>query len=509
MRTFLLILTCLMNSHAMAKVSLPHIFGDSMVLQRDMSIPVWGMAEPGEDVSVSLFDQNRHTQADENGQWRIELNPLDAGGPFILKIRGENTILLTDIWIGEVWLCSGQSNMALPLKQDQAAKTALPQADFPQIRLFDRKGSAYPSRYEFSAEQLQNLRSGNYYLPTEWRSCSSNNAGEFSAVAYYFGKALFEQFQVPIGLIHNAIGGSGTEGWISREALDAHPQLRYLVNIPEGKTWLDLEGLHPFLMERAEFNLGAWLRTGKPYRAHPFQPGFLYETGIRPLIPFAIRGVIWYQGESNSTNPALHRHLFPLLIESWRKAWGQGDFPFLFVQLPGMGTSAGYQAERWPEFRETQQAALSLPNTGMAVTIDVGNPTNVHPADKKTVGDRLARIAKRRVYGLDITDTGPQVIGFEIDSLRLRVCWSNTGGKLMTSDGEMPKGLVLRGYTNGGQQEQLIPVTGVIQADTISIPFPTGFVPYELKYAWAPFPICNLVNREGLPAVPFRLDLNL
>lgn len=484
------------------------IFGDSMVLQQQIPIPVWGNSAPREMISVSLHKQSQQTLSDDQGKWEVILKPEKAGGPFILLIEGENTLLFKNVLIGEVWLCSGQSNMAFPLSQDFAGKEELATMDFSQIRLFDQKGSAYPSRVEFSAEQLDNLRKGNYYLPTKWRSCSPATAKDFSAVAYYFGKSLHEQFHVPIGLINNAIGGSSTESWISKEALDSHPQLRYLVNVPAGKTWLDLEGLHPFLIARGAYNLRAWIREGQPYRDHPFKPTYLYETGIQPLIPFALRGVIWYQGESNSTNPELHKHLFPLLIESWRKDWGQGDFPFLFVQLPGMGTSKGYQAEKWPEFRASQEAALSLPNTGMAVTIDVGNPTDVHPKDKKTVGERLARIAKAQVYGLDIIHSGPIVDGFEVVDRILTITWLHASGGLKTADGETPKGLVLRGYVYGGQEEQLIAVRDAwIEGHELRIPFPEGFVPYELKYAWAPFPICNLINGDGLPAAPFKLNL--
>jgi sialate O-acetylesterase len=495
---------------ASADVTLAKVFGSNMVLQRDRPAPIWGAATPGDTLTVTFAGQTHTATADKKGNWRITLTPLKAsakGRPLAVQSTIDNRqSTIEDVLVGDVWLCSGQSNMAFALRSAASAKTELPAADHPRIRLLHMIQGTPGGRSVYGPKELARCTPEKYFAGT-WTTCTPETAKNFSAVAYFFGRDLHQATRVPVGLIHNAVGGTPTEAWMSRATLEADPQFRELL-----EDWPASKQLHPFMSERSSIHLKAWREAATkakaagqpapPMPGHPFKPAFLYESGIAPLMPFAIRGVIWYQGESNSTNPQLHERLFPAMIRDWRKGWGQKELPFLFVQLPGMGTSKGYRAEKWPEFREGQARALSLPNTGMAVTIDVGNPTNVHPRDKRTVGRRLALIARAKVYGEKIVCSGPALksLTAAADGRGVTLTFDCIGGGLAVRGGGK-----LTGFETAGRDGKFTPAEATIQGDTVLVA--TTGKPTAIRYAWAPFPDANLINKEGLPAAPFRTNV--
>lgn len=473
-----------------AEVRLPTVFGDHMVLQRNQPLPIWGWAAPGESITVAFEKETRRTTADSDGKWLVRFAPQQATTqPLTLTVKGTNTITLTDILIGEVWLCSGQSNMHWPLKKAANGETEIASASLPNLRLLNLRGNPYPDNREFDEQELASC-TPEKYLTGSWAVAAPQSAAEFSAVAFYFGRELLDTLNVPIGLIHNAIGGTPTEAWISEHTLQNDPALKPLLT-----NWFSNELIHSFCRERASVNL----RRGPSTARHPYQPGFMYEAGIAPLIPFALRGVIWYQGESNAHNVALHDKLFPALITEWRRAWGQGDFPFLFVQLPNMGTERGYAAQLWPEFRESQARALRIAKTGMAVTIDIGDPADVHPRNKRDVGHRLALLARARVYGEKIEDSGPALKVVRIERQKLRLSFSHTTGGLKARNDE-----ALTGFEVAGANGAFVSAQVKLEGDEIIVFSSRAVNPVAVRYGFAPNPRCNLVNGAGLPASPFR-----
>ena len=496
----------LVTAPSVADVELAKVFGDHMALQRGSLVPIWGRADPSEEVAVAFRGQTVTTGADGSGRWRVNVLSGRAGGPFQLVVEGKNRIELSDVLVGEVWVCSGQSNMRWSLQGAESGGAEIPKADYPNIRFLDLKGTAYPGDHVFTDEDLANCTTDRYFAGA-WAACTPETAKDFSAVAYFFGRELHKALDVPIGLIHNAVGGAPTEAWISRSSLYAHPRFR-----PMLADWLDNEMNHSWVRERAGKNLAAWVeaaerarsegKTPPPRPHHPYEPGFLFDAGIAPLIPFAFRGAIWYQGESNGHDPLLHEELFTALTNDWRRAWGQGTFPFLYVQLPGMGTEKGYPAEKWPEFREGQLRALGIPNTAMAVTIDIGHPTDIHPKNKRDVGHRLALAARARVYGEDVVYSGPVFRSMEKESAALRLRFRHVGGGLTARGGGE-----LVGFEVFGEDGTSHTATAETEGGEILVSNPEVPSPVAVRYAWAPFPDCNLVNQEGLPASPFRAVL--
>ena len=507
-------LIALTASIASAEVTPAKVFGPNMVLQRGRPVPIWGTATPGDTLTVTFAGQTKTATTDKNGRWRITLDPLQASSKSrVLAVQSEienRKLEIENVLVGDVWLCSGQSNMAFALRSAASAKTELPAANHPGIRLLHMIQGTPGGRSVYGPKELARCTPKKYFAGA-WTACTPETAKNFSAVAYFFGRDVHQAAGVPVGLIHNAVGGTPTEAWISRATLQADPKFRELLT-----DWPASKQLHPFMAERSSIHLKSWREAGEKARAagqsvppmpgHPFKPAFLYEAGIAPLMPLAIRGAIWYQGESNSTNPQLHERLFPAMIRDWRKGWGQalgapggGDFPFLFVQLPGMGTSKGYRAEKWPEFREGQARALSLPNTGMAVTIDVGNPTNVHPQNKRAVGQRLALIARAKVYGEKVVHSGPVLtsLAAAADGQSLKLTFDCVGGGLTVRGGGK-----LTGFESAGRDGKFTPAEATIQGDTVIVA--AEGAPTAVRYAWAPFPDANLINKEGLPAAPFR-----
>ena len=363
----------LLAASAFADVRLARIFSDHAVLQRGKPVPVWGTAEPGERVTVEFRGQKISTVARDNGEWRVTLKPMPAGGPFQMTVRGNNPVVLNDVLVGEVWVASGQSNMEWPVALSNNAEQEIAEANNPQIRLF-----IVPKAV--SDGPLKDLSSG------AWQACTPETVRNFSAVGYFFARELQRALKVPVGVIETAWGGTPAESWTSKPTLMAHPSLRYLL-----ENWRRAEAIYPQAMENYHKQLAEWERAaaqaraeGKPEpkkpdpprdpRSNPWKPSGLFNAMIAPIVPYAIQGAIWYQGESNAGRAYEYRTLFPALIQDWRDAWAQGDFPFLFVQLANFMPAKPEPGESaWAELREAQLMTLSLPNTGMAVAIDIGD----------------------------------------------------------------------------------------------------------------------------------------
>ncbi|HOJ34826.1 MAG TPA: sialate O-acetylesterase [Candidatus Hydrogenedentes bacterium] len=640
---------------AATNVRLPALFTDNMVLQRDMKVPVWGWADPSGKVTVELGKQRVACLVGEDGKWVVHLRPMPAGGPYELKVIGAETITLKDVLIGDVWICSGQSNMQWPVKFGDAGvlnrDEEVANANYPNIRLF-----SVPLKRAF--EPKENLEGAE-----PWKVCSPETVGPFSAVAYFFGRELHKHLNVPIGLIQTAWGGTVAEAWTSEASLrtipDFVPQIDKLkeevrqgeariqqvtqqyqeqfkawfqtldekdpgyangqavwasaklktadwakVTIPDSSCFKDFDGTGWFRktvtiptawagksltlslgpindLDRVWFNgvqvgettygtpwrnprvygvpaelvkpgnavitvrvldiggsggllgkaeqltlsvaggesislAGEWLyhagldlKTVPPLpqrpaliENNPNLPSVLYNAMIAPLIPYGIRGAIWYQGESNANRAYQYRTLFPTLITDWRKQWGQGDFPFLFVQLanfqevkPEPGDDA------WAELREAQTMTLSLPNTGMAVTIDIGEANDIHPQNKQDVGKRLALAARHVAYGEELDYSGPLYKSMQVEGSSIRLYFDHVDGGLTTPNGEP-----LKGFAIAGEDKKFVWADAKIDGDTVVVSSPSVPNPVAVRYAWAINPVCNLYNRAGLPASPFRTD---
>jgi sialate O-acetylesterase len=428
-----------------------------MVLQRGMKVPVWGTASPGEKVTVKFRDQEVSAETGQDGKWKVELTKLEAGGPFEMTISSpKNQVQLKDILVGEVWVCSGQSNMEWPLNGTEGAKEAIANADNPKIRLFtvQRAVATAPQR-DLAAGKRR----------SSWQECTTTTVPGFSAVAYYFGRDLQKALGVPVGLIHTSWGGTPAEHWTSKEVLEAHEATKDLAK-----------------------NKGA---SGK------------YNAMIAPLIPFAIRGAIWYQGESNVGRAQQYRTLFPAMIKDWRDRWGEGKFPFLFVQIaPWARYGKNADDTNWAQLCEAQLlTAQAVPHTACIVTTDVGDPKDIHPRKKAPIGDRLARAALALAHGKKIEYSGPVFANLKIDGDKAVLSFKHLGGGLEA------KGGPLTGFTIAGPDGKYVKANAEIKGDTVVVSSPEVRQPTAVRYGWALYPELNLQNREGLPASPFRTDM--
>lgn len=434
-----ILIACAIASPAHGNVKLAPIFGDNMVLQRDMPVPVWGTAAAGEAVTVLFGGQMKSTKADDKGNWQVKLDALKAGGPFELTIAGTNKVTFANVLVGEVWVCSGQSNMQWALKQTEKA----------DVEIAD------------SANNHLRLNSG------KWQVAGPETSGQFSGTGYYFGKALQKALGVPVGLVNRSVGGTSARAWTSKNAI--------------------LE--EPAMMPFVESILG---KDGKG------NPGNLYIGLIRPLQPMAIRGVVWYQGESDASRPQEYAELIKTMIRSWRKDWGQGDFPFLYVHLGAIGAAPKTPADvGWGPIREAQDAALKLPNTGVAEFFD--SDSDLHPRKKKLAGDRLALTARGLVYGEKIVHSGPVHEKVEKGGDALIVHFKSVGGGLV-SKGE------LKGFAIAGKDGIFQWADAEIKGDTVRLTSKAVPVPEFVRYGYASNPRATLYNREDLPALPFRTD---
>lgn len=640
MKIKFLILDCVFSSFfVQAQIKLPGIFGDHMVLQRDRPVAVWGWSGPGETIKVSFLQHTKQTKADQSGRWRVTLDPMPAGGPYEMSVKGRSTLILHDIMVGEVWICSGQSNMEFTLKLVQNAAAEMSMADYPQIRHIK-----IPNRVSEMPESD--------ISPASWEICTPATAGNFTAVGYFFARELARRLQVAVGLVNTSWGGTMVETWTSREAFETSPEfknmiasvpaedLRPLINrkhqalvdqirllqkniadsLPEdewknpgydGSGWpkisvariwenqnLGLSELDGIVWYRKEIQLGdsewikpAWLSLGKiddndstfvngvgvgvtrnyaenrQYRIPPgilkagrniitvrvedtgggggfyddsagiylktaekkiplsdawhFRiasylragPGFgpndypclLYNAMIHPLIPFAIRGALWYQGEANAERAYQYRTAFPLMITDWRRQWGEGDFPFYFVQLASWNANNG-NSERgstWAELREAQARTLQLPATGMSVTTDIGESGDIHPKNKQDVGSRLAAIALHHIYGQDIEFSGPVLDSMHLEGNKILLTFTHVGTGLMTKD----KYGYIRGFEISGADRHFHYAKATMANNTLWVYSDEVKEPVSVRYNWADDAgEGNLYNREGFPAQPFRTD---
>jgi sialate O-acetylesterase len=635
----LFFLLCLCAS-LFGQVKLPRIISDGMVLQRDSEVNIWGWAASHEKISVRFIDSTYTTRANSSGEWSVTLSVLKAGGPYSLHVKGSNVVTVNDIMVGDVWVCSGQSNMELPMKSvSPIYGDEIANCENPNIRHF-----YVPQTYNFTTPQ-KDLPSG------VWKTATPKNVLEFSAVAYFFGKALYEKYKVPIGLINSSLGGSPAESWMSEEALKMFPVhyaeaqrfkdsslieqiekqdnaridawysllrkkdrgyadsqkiwynpdlntsdwarmkipgywsatelgtvngvvwFRKKVNVPAAVTGKDATlilgrivdadsvfingefvgttsyqypsrryaiplnvlkagentivvrvinsaGEGGFVPDKSyeiaaadtaidlrgvwQYRLGAAMDPLASQTFIRWKPLGLYNAMITPLLNYRIKGVVWYQGESNAGRPVEYRDLLPALIRDWRTHWNQGDFPFLVVQLPNfMEAKSGPSESNWAMLREAQSRALALPNTGMAVTIDIGEWNDVHPLDKKDVGNRLALAAQRVAYGNEtIVSSGPTYRSMKIAGNKLLLTLTSAGGGLIAKGGGE-----LNYFAVAGADKKFIWAHARIDGDTIVVWSEQVSNPVAVRYAWADNPAgANLFNKEGLPASPFRTD---
>jgi len=478
---------------ARADIQLPYLIADHMVVQRDSPVHIWGKAEPGEAVSVAFRGAAATSVTDALGQWSVYLSPGGAGGPFPMTIRGANTVELGDILVGDVWVASGQSNMEWPIAWAGGAQDEIAHARFPRIRLVRamHKVSEYP---------LDNL------VGEMWRECTPESAANFSAVAYHFGRLLEGHLGVPIGLIQTAWGGTPLDAWTSLGAISQEPAL-----MPVIAQWNTLMQEHAVALLKYHRAAKDWEAAAPRIKAEgkapppapekpvgpggPRAPGGLFNGMVAPITGYAIRGVIWYQGEANATveRVPVYARLFQAMIRDWRRAWGLGDFPFLFVQL------ANYHdpGKAWPELREAQRSALALHNTAMVVTIDIGTPESIHPPDKRTVGLRLSLAARALAYGEPVEYSGPFPRQVTAEDGALRVWFDHSPG--LTAPGG-----VVKGFEIAGRDRSFVPAEARIEGGTVVVRSEAILRPVYVRYAWKDNPDCNLFNGAGLPASPFQ-----
>lgn len=468
------------------------LFSDHAVLQRGKPIPVWGTATPGAEITVTLFGKNATaTTADAQGQWKVALPPHEAGGPFDMSISGDgDTKRFRNIMVGEVWVCSGQSNMEWSLNSSFNADWHVAAARIPRLRFFQ-----VPNVANTKPQSTVNA---------SWAECTPQTAAGFSAVGYFFGRNLLLNLDVPIGLIQSDWGGTPAEAWTSREALDREPILQHyhanfdkaLQNHDPEKAKADYEAA---VAKAKEAKKAAPRKPGDP-RTSP-NPSTLYNAMIHPLMPYAIRGAIWYQGESNGSKGFEYRTLFPTMIKDWRDRWGQGDFPFLCVQLAPYATGNKPDGPQWAELREAQHHATKvLPNVGMAVITDVGEAKDIHPRKKEPVGARLALLARKMAYGEQLVASGPEYNTMTIDGNKIVLSFDNVGSGLVARDGP------LTDFTICGEDRQFVPAKAEIKAGTVIVSSDAVEKPIAVRYGWRNCPECNLFNKNGLPASPFRTD---
>ena len=473
---------------AVADVTLPNIFSSSMVLQRGQANAVWGKADPGETVAVSIDSQTHSATADKDGHWRVMLEPMSVGEPKQLVIKGKNEIRLTDVLVGEVWICSGQSNMQWSVSNSTDFALEAASANYPEIRMIN-----FPQVGRQEPVWTHDDR--------KWMVCSPQTVGGFSAVGYFFARQLHQTLQVPIGMINNAWGGSACEAWINRETLAADEQFAPLMD-----RWAANERRYEELSAKSDRNEAEereFRGLGNQMSGNS-RPGNIYNGVLKSHLGYGIRGAIWYQGESNASRAYQYRELFPLMIASWRKEWGQGDFPFYWVQLADfMAEKSEPSDSSWAELREAQTMTMSqLPNTGQAVIIDIGEGKDIHPRNKVDVGMRLARWALANEYGLSIPFRSPQYKSMEVAGNKAVLTFDFVGRGWRPFDVQE-----LRGFTIAGDDKKFVNAKATLTKDgRIEVWADSVEEPASVRYGWADNPIVNLYNLDDLPLTPFRTD---
>jgi sialate O-acetylesterase len=472
----------------------PHaLCSEGMVLQQKADVLIWGKADPGEEITVSFRGQKATTKANAEGEWAVTLKSGDAGGPETMIIAGKNTIEYKNVMVGEVWVCSGQSNMEWSVGGcDKGDKDYASSATHnPMLRWFHTRKSPMI--------RPQTETAGN------WVEADPKSVGGWTAVGYFFGRDLQEKLKIPVGLIQSDWGGTRAEAWTSPEALASHPRYK----------------------KEIETFIKSTEKAKNPQTSDANAPSALYNGMISPLLKYRIKGAIWYQGESNAGQAYAYRELFPLMIKDWRERWDQRDFPFYFVQLAPFTSVPKFPGESaWAELREAQSMTLKLPNTGMAVIVDYGNEYDIHPTPKRPVGERLALIARARDYGEKVVFSGPVFKEMTVEGNKAVVQFTNIGGGLMSKElvrtlerteknGEVrgawrikegSTGAKLIGFTVCGKNRKFFPAEARIQGNTVLVTCEQVPEIAAVRYGWADHPLCNLFNAEGLPASPFRTD---
>jgi sialate O-acetylesterase len=492
LKTRFLLLATLTLTSLHAEIKLPAIISDHMLLQKGMPVRLWGTASPGETITVKLPAQTVSVKTPSNGKWQAFLKPMKPGAPFDVTINGTT---IHDVLVGDVWVGSGQSNMEFPMSRTMNSAQETAEAKYPEIRLFTVKKAV--------ADEPADDVTGS------WSLCTPDSVKNFSAVAYFFGREINKTQHIPVGLIHTSWGGTPAQSWTETSFLkdDAALQL-YLTN------WQKTLDNYPANKTKYDETLAKWQEAVTAAKAagktppnrpnapagpgHQNTPAGLYNAMIAPITPYAIRGALWYQGESNANaNEAwLYRRLFTSMIESWRQAWGQGSFPFYFVQLANF-RSGGW----WPLLRESQNAAMELKHVGEGLAIDVGNPTDIHPTNKQEVGHRLALAARAQTYGEKIEYSGPVFKQLMVTGPEARLLFDHVGGGLQA------KGGTLTGFEIAGADQKFVAAEAKIEGNMVVVTSSGVAEPAAVRYAWKDDPQVTLYNREGLPASSFRTDV--
>jgi sialate O-acetylesterase len=492
----------------LADVRLPAIFTDHMVLQQGQENRVWGTADPGEEVIVTIESQRQTAKANEKGKWQVTLDALPVGGPHTLSIIGNNKLAVEDVLVGEVWICSGQSNMQWEVRQANDGDLEPKTAKYRKIRLI--------SVPQVGTQEPQDDFKGS------WQVCTPETAATFSAVGYFFGRQLHQTLDVPIGLIDDAWGGSACEAWVRRDLLEKDEKYKPLIarweQIERNLAAVDSATAEADYQKRvAEWQTAVdeARAQNKPLPPRPqnpvapltgnARPGNIYNGVLKPTIGYGIRGVIWYQGESNAGRAYQYRDLFPLMIQSWRDEWQIGDFSFYWVQLADfMAEKPEPAGSNWAELREAQTMTMSkLPNTGEAVIIDLGEGRDIHPRNKQDVAKRLARWALARDYGMsNVPYHSPQYKSMERQGNKIVLSFDHAGSGLYTFDTTNPVGFAI-----AGEDKKFVWADAkLVGTDRIEVSNDKVNEPVAVRYAWADNPVCNVYSREGLPLTPFRTD---
>jgi sialate O-acetylesterase len=482
-------------------------FGDGMILQREGIVPIWGSGEEGANIVVRCGETKAEAVV-QGGKWEAKLPPFPAGGPYELTVQsGQDVVKFEDVLFGDVWLAGGQSNMEWPLKEALNGDKEIAAADFPLIRFYNVPQIAYDDGLEHRSE---------------WRSCSPATAGDISAVGYFFARRLARSVDVPIGIVGCNWGGTSASCWVPEKVLASDPGLkRYLVEYDNALAKLGDEPARRLAEARYEESVQEYLRKEKlgfngtelgDYPWPPpltersnFRPCGLYENLIRRTAPYALKGILYYQGETDAEDaekPLMYDRLLTGLIRTWRRDWRRPDLPFLFVQLPGYARDGRPNGEEWALLRESQQiVSETVPNTAMAVTLDLGESHDIHPRNKKPVGERLALGALRAVYGEEVVSTGPALQGLIAEKGSVRLYFDTSGAGLAVRDGGE-----LTGFQVSGKDGVYYDAKATIDGDVVEASSDLVKDAYAIRYGWANDPKANLMNGQGLPAGPFRTD---
>lgn len=470
-------------------LKLAPVFMDHMVFQQKTNIRVWGKADAGNEIIGTFGKQVGKCVANESGDWALTFDPVPAGGPYMLKVSSGNqqAVVLHDIMVGELWICAGQSNMEFPLKGSATASADVSRSGNSRIRLLNLKGivRADDSKWDsLSLEKINKLE----FQEGVWKACNPESAADFSAIGYYFGKMLNENLEVPVGVIQVSVGGAPIEAFIDRKTLEFDPRLVDVLY-----NWKKNDFIMDWCRQRAALNLS---ESNNELQRHPFEPAYIYEAGIQPLAGLPVRGVIWYQGESNAHNAEHYQVAFPALVQSWRKAFGNPEMPFYFAQLSSLNRPS------WPYFRDVQrQLSHTVAHSGMVVTSDLGDSLDVHPTRKREVGERFAQLALHNVFGQKLGRCSPEVLGFRQKGTQVRIQFDHAS-QLKTSDQS-----AVREFEIAGPEGIFEPASAKVEGNEIVIQSENKNI-QKVRYGWNPFSRGNLVNEAGLPASTFKIESN-